>query len=61
MFKVLTCLTTQHDWRLVVVAGIVCLLASLVAISLFRGARATSGRARLARIVTGGLVTGAGI
>ena len=61
MYRILTCLTTEHDWRLVVVAGIVCFLASLVAINLFRGARATSGRARMIRIVTAGLVTGCGI
>ena len=46
MFRVLTCLTTEHDWRLVIVAGAVCFLASLTAISMFNRARATGGRAR---------------
>jgi NO-binding membrane sensor protein with MHYT domain len=41
MFRILTCLTTQHDWRLVVVAGIVCFLSSLTAITLFNRARST--------------------
>ena len=26
MYKVLTCLTTEHDWKLVVLAGAVCFL-----------------------------------
>jgi len=61
MFRILTCLTTEHDWRLVVVAGFICFMASLVAINLFRAARATAGRARLVRIVAAGLETGSGI
>ena len=47
MFQVFTCLTTEHDWRLVVLAGAVCLLASMVAISLFNRAQATQGHVRL--------------
>jgi NO-binding membrane sensor protein with MHYT domain/methyl-accepting chemotaxis protein len=61
MFRILTCLTTEHDWRLVVVAGVICFMASLVAINLFHAARATAGRARLSRIVAAGLATGSGI
>ena len=29
MFRVFNCLTGEHDWRLVVLAGVVCLFASL--------------------------------
>jgi NO-binding membrane sensor protein with MHYT domain len=47
MFRVYTCLTVDHDWRLVVLAGAVCFLASAVAISLFYRAQASMGRARL--------------
>ena len=47
MFQVLNCLTVEHDWRLVVLAGAVCLLASAVVISLFHRAQATQGRTRL--------------
>src|ERR1700704_1477487 len=61
MFRVLTCLTTEHDWRLVIVAGIICLLASLVAVNLFHRARATTGRARTVWIITAGAATGSGI
>lgn len=61
MFRIYTCLTTQHDWRLVGVAAVVCLLASLSAISLFHRARATVGRTRAIWIVIAGTTTGFGI
>ncbi len=46
MFRIFNCLTTQHDWRLVVVAGVVCFLSSLTAITLFNRARSTANWAR---------------
>jgi NO-binding membrane sensor protein with MHYT domain len=46
MFRVLNCLGTQHDLRLVVVAGVVCFLSSLTAITLFNRARSTTGHSR---------------
>jgi diguanylate cyclase (GGDEF)-like protein/PAS domain S-box-containing protein len=61
MYQVLTCLTTEHDWRLVLLAGAVCFLASAVAISLFDRARSLQG---YARVIWGGLdaaVSGCGI
>ena len=61
MFRILTCLGTEHDWRLVVVAGAICFLASLTAISLFRRARDVAGRARASWIVAAGAATGCGI
>jgi methyl-accepting chemotaxis protein len=61
MFKVLTCLTTEHDWRLVIVAGAVCFLASFTAISMFHRAQATGGRSRASWIVGAGAATGCGI
>jgi NO-binding membrane sensor protein with MHYT domain len=61
MFRVLTCLATEHDWRLVVVAGLVCFLASLTAISLFHRARATAGRTRATWIIAAGTAAGCGI
>src|SRR5580658_3845539 len=61
MFRVLNCLTTQHDWRLVIVAGIVCFLSSLTAIMLFNRARATIGRVRVIWITAAGAATGCGI
>jgi PAS domain S-box-containing protein len=61
MFKVLTCLTVEHDWRLVVLAVLICFLASLAAINLFHRARAASGRTRLAWLATAGAAAGCGI
>ena len=61
MFQVFSCLTNDHDWRLVLLAGLVCLLASINGITLFKRARASVGRARLMWIVGAGAATGCGI
>ena len=61
MFRVYTCLTVDHDWRLVVLAGAVCFLASVVAISLFYCAQATSGRPRLVWLSLDAAAAGCGI
>jgi methyl-accepting chemotaxis protein len=61
MFRVLTCLTVEHDWRLVAVAAVVCLFASLTAVNLFNRARATAGRARAIWIIAAAVATGFGI
>jgi methyl-accepting chemotaxis protein len=61
MFRVLDCLTTQHDWRLVLVAGAICFLSSLVAINLFHRARAMKGSARMTWLIAAGVATGTGI
>src|SRR5258707_3538079 len=61
MFRVLTCLTEQHDWRIVLLAVIVCFLASLAAINLFQRARATKELARAGWLATAGAAAGCGI
>src|ERR1700674_3092558 len=61
MFRVLTCLTGEHDLRLVVLAGVVCFLASLTAINLFHPAQSTRGGAWAASLITAGTGTGCGI
>src|SRR5215470_2051108 len=61
MFRVLSCLGGEHDLRLVALAGVVCFLASFVAINLFRHARATRGRARATWVGLAGTATGCGI
>ena len=61
MGRILTCLTTEHDWRLVLVAAFVCLLASVTAISLFKRARASAGNTRATWIVVAGATAGCGI
>ena len=64
MFRVFNCLTEEYDWRLVVLAGLACLLTSLVVVSLYRRshARPASVRARHAWIpLVAGVATGCGI
>jgi NO-binding membrane sensor protein with MHYT domain len=61
MFRVFNCLTVQHDWRLVVLAGLVCFTASVVAINIFHRAVASQARTRLIWIAIAGAVIGYGI
>jgi diguanylate cyclase (GGDEF)-like protein len=61
MFRVFSCLTVEHDLRLVGLAGIVCFLASLAAINLLHRAAATRGRARAVWLGTAGAASGCGI
>jgi diguanylate cyclase (GGDEF)-like protein/PAS domain S-box-containing protein len=61
MFQVYTCLTGAHDWRLVVLAGAVCFLASAVAVNLFHRAQATKGRARVVWLSLDAAAAGFGI
>src|SRR5664279_857946 len=61
MFRVLTCLEVQHDYRLVFLAGCVCLLTSLAAVNLLQRARVVEGRSRLIWLLTAGIVTGWGV
>jgi len=61
MFRVLTCLTVEHDLRLVALAGVICFLASCTAVSVMHRAIATQGGARSIWIATAGAATGCGI
>ena len=61
MFRIVDCLTTEHDWRLVVVAGLICFLSSLVAVNLFHQARAKIQTARTTWILAAGIAAGSGI
>jgi signal transduction histidine kinase len=61
MFRVYACITSQHDLRLVVIAGIVCLLACYTAMSLLDRARATRARQRLQWLCGAAFVAGSGI
>jgi NO-binding membrane sensor protein with MHYT domain len=61
MYRILTCLTVEHDWRLVMLAGAVCFLASGVAISLFHRAQVARGRARLVWLSLDAAAAGFGI
>jgi diguanylate cyclase (GGDEF)-like protein len=61
MFRVLTCLTAEHDWRLVLLAGVVCFVASVVAVHIFHRAIASQARTRLIWIAIAGAAIGYGI
>ena len=61
MLRIVTCLTAQHDWRLVLLAAAVCFLTSFAAINLFHRAAATADRARVVWLITTGVATGYGI
>ena len=61
MFHALLSLTAEYDWRLVALASAVCLLASLVAVGLFRHAHAAADRNRSAWLALAGVVAGCGI
>ena len=61
MFQVYTCLTNDHDWRLVLLAGAVCFLASAVAVILFHRAQATTGRTQFVWLTLDAAAAGCGI
>jgi diguanylate cyclase (GGDEF)-like protein/PAS domain S-box-containing protein len=61
MVRIVNCLTEAHDWRLVILAVAICLLASISALYLFQRARATRKRMRLFWTLMTGAATGCGI
>jgi diguanylate cyclase len=61
MLRVWNCLDSQHDWSLVLLAGVVCFLTSISAMSLFRRGRAGGRGARVVWILAAGSVTGGGV
>ena len=61
MFKILTCLATQHDLRLVLVAGLVCFGGCFTAFRLFSRLQGSSGWVRGAWLLLTGLVTGCSV
>src|SRR5690606_19711905 len=61
MLRVVSCLTTQHDWHLLLFAGLLCFLTSVVAMSLFQRSQATQGRKRALWLVITSITAGYGI
>lgn len=61
MFRVISCITQDHDLRLVLLAGILCLFACSTAMSLIARARVSEGRPRALWILGAGFVAGCGI
>src|ERR1700730_5719468 len=61
MFRVLTCFAGEHDWRLVVLAVLVCFVASIVAVHIFHRASTSQARTRFIWIAIAGGAIGYGI
>ncbi len=61
MFKVISCLVTEHDIRLVFLAGLVCLSASLTAMRLYSRMSGARGLVRGAWLLLTALVAGSGV
>src|SRR3954467_6193616 len=60
MFRVYSCIVRDHDFRLVIVAGLICLLAALTSFLVFEHARLADKR-RSAWLALAGFVSGTGI
>jgi diguanylate cyclase (GGDEF)-like protein len=60
MLRVYACIVHEHDFRLVLLAGIICLLAAVTAFSILERARADGGR-RAAWLALAAFVSGTGI
>jgi len=60
MLRVYSCIVHDHDYRLVIVAGVICLLACLTAFSILEQARSGTGR-RAAWLALAAFVSGTGI
>ena len=61
MFRVLGCIFEQHDLRLVLLAGVLCLFACATAMSMIRRSRKASSQARHVWLAGAGVVAGCGI
>lgn len=61
MYDILHCLVYEHDLRLVVLAGILCVFSSYVAMSMLQRAILSQYLARAIWVVTGGAIGGFGI
>ncbi|MFC3205252.1 putative bifunctional diguanylate cyclase/phosphodiesterase [Aquamicrobium soli] len=61
MFKVVSCLTYDHDYSFVLVAAIVCVASAVMTIRLFDRARRLSHEARLSWILLSAMACGAAI
>ena len=61
MLRVLTSLSAEHDWRLLALASVVCILASFVAVGVFHRACVAKGTDRTVWIGVAGTATGCGV
>src|SRR5262245_56415297 len=61
MLKVLSCIAFEHDFRLVLLAAVICALASFTAINLLHHVRRSTGPMRAAWLAIAAAATGCGI
>jgi diguanylate cyclase (GGDEF)-like protein/PAS domain S-box-containing protein len=61
LFKIYNCIATAHDLKLVALAALICVLASLTAINLLRHARKSHGHMRDVWLAVSAISTGFGI
>ena len=61
MYHVVSCLVTQHDFRLVALAGLICAVAALTSFKIYSHLTASSGLQRLGLLLLNGVCGGAGI
>ncbi|MBI3677554.1 MAG: response regulator [Proteobacteria bacterium] len=61
MLRVLSCITEQHDLKLVALAGLLCFFACATAMSMIGRARVAEGRTKLLWLGAAGVVAGCGI
>ena len=61
MDKIISCLVNEHDYRMVLVAGVVCLCASLTAFRLFSRMNGARGLVRAAWLLLTAMVAGSGV
>lgn len=61
MNRIIYCLRTEHDWKLVVLAALVCLVSSTVTIIILSRAQNVAGKMRLGWIAAAGGAGGFGI
>jgi diguanylate cyclase (GGDEF)-like protein/PAS domain S-box-containing protein len=61
MYRTFACVTTEHDWRFLLLAVAICLLSSGVAVGVLHRALATKGRVRWAWLCLDAVAAGFGI
>jgi PAS domain S-box-containing protein len=61
MFKVLSCLRDQHDYRLVLLAVVICAVATFTTFHIYASVRQSQGTKKVGWIFLAGVASGAGI
>jgi diguanylate cyclase (GGDEF)-like protein len=61
VYRVIACLETQHDYRLVLLAALVCAAAAVASLRIYSHALKSSGLQQLVLLLLTGVSTGAGI